>query len=45
MLSLMCIAREIFFVGKGTCDQDRANQHCPDRGSGVMQPQRTVRAE
>ncbi|CAI9591877.1 unnamed protein product [Staurois parvus] len=34
MLSLVCIARD-FFGGKGACVQHRANQHRPDRGSGV----------
>ncbi|CAI9597745.1 unnamed protein product [Staurois parvus] len=28
MFSLVCIARE------SACDQHRANQHCPHRGSG-----------
>ncbi|CAI9554130.1 unnamed protein product [Staurois parvus] len=37
MLSLVCIARE------STCDQHRANQHCPDRGSGVWHPSRAER--
>ncbi|CAI9534426.1 unnamed protein product [Staurois parvus] len=37
MLSLVCIARE------SACDQHRANQHCPDRGSGVLHPPRAER--
>ncbi|CAI9617940.1 unnamed protein product [Staurois parvus] len=50
MLSLVCIfflgrVHCFFFSWEGTCDQHRANQHCPDRGSGVMQPHRTVRGE
>ncbi|CAI9532925.1 unnamed protein product, partial [Staurois parvus] len=36
MLSLVCIAKEVFFFSwEGTCGQHRANQHCPDRGSEV----------
>ncbi|CAI9542491.1 unnamed protein product [Staurois parvus] len=38
MLSLVCIARENFFSWEGACDQHRANQHCPDRGSEVSHP-------
>ncbi|CAI9549364.1 unnamed protein product, partial [Staurois parvus] len=39
MLSSVCIAREgFFFLGRGACDQHRANQHCPDRGSGLSHP-------
>ncbi|CAI9585684.1 unnamed protein product [Staurois parvus] len=36
MLSLVCIAREVFFFfsWESACDQHRANQHCPDRGQG-----------
>ncbi|CAI9559658.1 unnamed protein product [Staurois parvus] len=38
MLSLVCIAREVFFFclcfWEGECDQLRANQRCPDRGQG-----------
>ncbi|CAI9563152.1 unnamed protein product [Staurois parvus] len=35
MLSLMCIAREVFFFSwESACDQHRAKQHCPDRGEG-----------
>ncbi|CAI9579727.1 unnamed protein product [Staurois parvus] len=34
MLSLVCIAREVFFSCESECDQHRANQHCPDRGQG-----------
>ncbi|CAI9612559.1 unnamed protein product, partial [Staurois parvus] len=34
MLSLVCIARDFFFSWESSCDQHRANQHCPDRGSG-----------
>ncbi|CAI9573937.1 unnamed protein product [Staurois parvus] len=37
MLSLVCIARE------SECDQHRANQHCPDRGSEVSHPPRAER--
>ncbi|CAI9610670.1 unnamed protein product [Staurois parvus] len=32
MLCFMC------FFCVGACDWHRANQHCPDRGSGVMKP-------
>ncbi|CAI9619216.1 unnamed protein product [Staurois parvus] len=35
ILSLVCIAREVFFSSEGACDQKRANQHCPGRGSEV----------
>ncbi|CAI9599175.1 unnamed protein product [Staurois parvus] len=42
MLSLVFTARDIFlFLGR----VHRANQHCPDRGSGVMQSHRAVRGE
>ncbi|CAI9579026.1 unnamed protein product, partial [Staurois parvus] len=35
MLSLMCTARVFFFFSwERACDQHKANQHCPDRGSG-----------
>ncbi|CAI9593630.1 unnamed protein product, partial [Staurois parvus] len=35
MLSLVCIARDVFFFfWESACDQYRANQHCPDRGQG-----------
>ncbi|CAI9549557.1 unnamed protein product [Staurois parvus] len=40
MLSLVCIAREFFCLLEGACDQHRANQHCPDRGSEVLHPPR-----
>ncbi|CAI9542896.1 unnamed protein product [Staurois parvus] len=41
MLSLVCIAREFFFFSwESACDQHRANQRCPDRGSGVLHPPR-----
>ncbi|CAI9611660.1 unnamed protein product, partial [Staurois parvus] len=45
MLSLVCIAREggFFFSWESTCDQHRAKQHCPDRGSGVLHPPRAER--
>ncbi|CAI9602075.1 unnamed protein product [Staurois parvus] len=43
MVSLVCIAREVFFSWEGACDQHRANQHCPDRGSGVLHPPRAER--
>ncbi|CAI9573778.1 unnamed protein product [Staurois parvus] len=45
MLSLVCIAREVFFCfsWEGGCDQHRANQHCPDRGSEVSHPPRAER--
>ncbi|CAI9566823.1 unnamed protein product [Staurois parvus] len=43
MLSLVCIAREFFFSWESACDQHRANQHCPDRGSGVLHPPRAER--
>ncbi|CAI9558474.1 unnamed protein product [Staurois parvus] len=46
MLSLVCMARAVFFLfffyRESACDQHRANQRCPDRRSGVMQPHRTV---
>ncbi|CAI9560936.1 unnamed protein product, partial [Staurois parvus] len=36
MLNLVCTVREVFlFFGRGACDQHRANQRCPDRGSEV----------
>ncbi|CAI9534003.1 unnamed protein product, partial [Staurois parvus] len=38
MLSLVCIAREVFFFfwgGGGACDQHRANQHFPDSCQGL----------
>ncbi|CAI9564211.1 unnamed protein product [Staurois parvus] len=38
MLSLVCIAREVFFSLESACDPHRANQHCPDRRSGVLHP-------
>ncbi|CAI9575569.1 unnamed protein product [Staurois parvus] len=35
MLSLVCIAREVFFFSSDSeSDQHRANQHCSDRGKG-----------
>ncbi|CAI9614453.1 unnamed protein product [Staurois parvus] len=34
MLSLVCIAREVFFSWESSRDQHRANQHSPDRGQG-----------
>ncbi|CAI9579373.1 unnamed protein product [Staurois parvus] len=43
MLSFVCIAREVFFFGEDACDQHRANQHCPDRRSGVLLPPRAER--
>ncbi|CAI9540614.1 unnamed protein product [Staurois parvus] len=43
MLILVCIAREFFFSWEGACDQHRANQHCPDRGSKVSYPPRAER--
>ncbi|CAI9565220.1 unnamed protein product [Staurois parvus] len=45
MLCLVCIAREVFFFfsWEGAYDQHRANQHCPDRGSGVLYPPRAKR--
>ncbi|CAI9590436.1 unnamed protein product [Staurois parvus] len=36
MLSLVCMAREFFFLWESACDQHRANQHCPGTASGVM---------
>ncbi|CAI9563115.1 unnamed protein product [Staurois parvus] len=39
MLSLVCIARE-FFSWESACDQHRANEHCTDRGSGILHPPR-----
>ncbi|CAI9568166.1 unnamed protein product, partial [Staurois parvus] len=41
MLSLVCMAREVVFFWEGACDLHRANQHCPDRESRIMQPHRT----
>ncbi|CAI9533474.1 unnamed protein product [Staurois parvus] len=40
MLSLVCIAREVFFFFslESACDQHRANQHYPSRGSGLSHP-------
>ncbi|CAI9561219.1 unnamed protein product [Staurois parvus] len=38
-------SRGFFILWEGACDQQMANQRCPDRGSGLMQPHRTVRAE
>ncbi|CAI9613934.1 unnamed protein product, partial [Staurois parvus] len=26
----------VFFLLEGACDQHKANQHCPDRGSVVL---------
>ncbi|CAI9613454.1 unnamed protein product, partial [Staurois parvus] len=43
ILSLVCIAREVFFSWGSACDQHRANQHCPDRGSGILHPPRAER--
>ncbi|CAI9571522.1 unnamed protein product [Staurois parvus] len=45
MLSLVCIAKGFFFSSsrEGACDQHRANQHCPDRGSEVSHPPRAER--
>ncbi|CAI9546912.1 unnamed protein product [Staurois parvus] len=43
MLTLVCIAREFFFSWESACDQHRANQHCPDRGSGLSHPPRAER--
>ncbi|CAI9606713.1 unnamed protein product [Staurois parvus] len=38
-LSLVCIVREVFFFSwESACDQQRANRHCPDRGSRVSHP-------
>ncbi|CAI9601922.1 unnamed protein product [Staurois parvus] len=35
MLSLVCIAREVFFFSwESACDQRRATKHCPNRGQG-----------
>ncbi|CAI9562719.1 unnamed protein product [Staurois parvus] len=34
MLSLVYIAKEVFFSWESACDQHRANQHCPGRGQG-----------
>ncbi|CAI9565520.1 unnamed protein product [Staurois parvus] len=34
MLSLVCIAREVFFSWESASDQQRVNQHCPDRCQG-----------
>ncbi|CAI9618405.1 unnamed protein product, partial [Staurois parvus] len=36
MLSLVCIAREVFFLNswESACNQHRPNQHCPDIGQG-----------
>ncbi|CAI9552310.1 unnamed protein product, partial [Staurois parvus] len=43
-LCLVCIAREVFFFfWESACDQQSANQHCPDRGSGVSHPPRAER--
>ncbi|CAI9560381.1 unnamed protein product [Staurois parvus] len=40
----MCIARENFlFLRESACDQQRTNQRCPDRGSGVLRPPRAER--
>ncbi|CAI9540396.1 unnamed protein product [Staurois parvus] len=34
-----------FLSWESACDQHRANQHCPGRGSGAMQPHKTIRGE
>ncbi|CAI9562083.1 unnamed protein product [Staurois parvus] len=41
MLCLVCSARD-FFGGEGACNEHNVNQRCPERGSGVMQPHKTV---
>ncbi|CAI9610475.1 unnamed protein product [Staurois parvus] len=38
-MSVWCV----FFPWESACDQHRANQHCPDRGSGLSHPPRTER--
>ncbi|CAI9609654.1 unnamed protein product [Staurois parvus] len=43
MLSLVCIAKEVFFSWESACIQHRTNQHCPDRGQGVSHPQKVER--
>ncbi|CAI9599776.1 unnamed protein product, partial [Staurois parvus] len=43
MLILVCIDRKFFFLWEGACDQHRANQHCPDKRSGVLHPPRAKR--
>ncbi|CAI9537175.1 unnamed protein product [Staurois parvus] len=35
----------LFFSWESASDQHRANPHCPDRRSGVLQPHRTIRDE
>ncbi|CAI9620067.1 unnamed protein product, partial [Staurois parvus] len=40
--SIWCVLLERFFFSwESACDQHRANQHCPDRVSGVLHPPRT----
>ncbi|CAI9596343.1 unnamed protein product [Staurois parvus] len=44
MLSLGALL-QVFFSLESACYQHMANQGCPYRGSGVMQPHRTIRGE
>ncbi|CAI9623017.1 unnamed protein product [Staurois parvus] len=43
MLSVCVLLERFFFSRESACDQHRANQHYPDRGSGVLHPPRTER--
>ncbi|CAI9611615.1 unnamed protein product [Staurois parvus] len=43
MLSLVSVSREVFFSWESACDQQRVNEHCPDRGSGVLHTPRAER--
>ncbi|CAI9586589.1 unnamed protein product [Staurois parvus] len=42
MLSLVRIDR-VFFSWETACEQHRANQHCPDRGSRISHAPRVER--